>query len=484
LVVWTDSLLSSPWCQYEIIEARSQQRPMLVLDALTMETPRVFPFLGNMPVVRWGNKPAPVVRALLLELIRTCHLKAVFESLSEAGGCVPQFALHPPDSLDSQLAQANLTTAATRGAKAKRSTLEFVYPDPPLRLDELEVLRRLIPGNRFLTVTEWHALRAGDLLGARWDVATELRPNPLSAMHVGISVSASEGWASLGLIADHQDDLAADIALRLILLGGKMLWGGDLRPGGLGSRLRQIVEAYQHPTHSPQDHVALVVPFSLPSKDVRKLTREIEARRAFADVHLMGCPVKLQRRRSANIGADTPSGRALVALAFSSMRAEMAKECHARILLGGAMRGFKGIYPGVAEEAFESLRAKRPLYILGGFGGAAGAVFDAIASPATSKASELADACQAFAADTARLVREEHLLWVQRANRPDLQFNPQSLLDAFSGIGCRGLARSNGLSERENERLARSQDLHEILGLLVKGLATVARRNSILADSR
>src|SRR5262249_18503609 len=53
LVIWTDQLLESRWCQFEVLEARRQQRPIVVLDAINDQAPRILPFLGNMPVVRW-----------------------------------------------------------------------------------------------------------------------------------------------------------------------------------------------------------------------------------------------------------------------------------------------------------------------------------------------------------------------------------------------------------------------------------------------
>jgi len=41
-----------------------------------------------------------------------------------------------------------------------------------------------------------------------------------------------------------------------------------------------------------------------------------------------------------------------------------------RICLGGKLKGFKGKEPGVLEEARIALEFKKPLYLLGGFGGA------------------------------------------------------------------------------------------------------------------
>jgi hypothetical protein len=50
----------------------------------------------------------------------------------------------------------------------------------------------------------------------------------------------------------------------------------------------------------------------------------------------------------------------------------------ARILLGGRLDGFSGFLPGIFEEALVTFESDRPLYILGGFGGAAETLANAI----------------------------------------------------------------------------------------------------------
>lgn len=50
----------------------------------------------------------------------------------------------------------------------------------------------------------------------------------------------------------------------------------------------------------------------------------------------------------------------------------------ARILLGGRLAGFSGFLPGLFEEALVTFESNRPLYILGGFGGAAETLAKAI----------------------------------------------------------------------------------------------------------
>jgi SLOG cluster2 len=50
----------------------------------------------------------------------------------------------------------------------------------------------------------------------------------------------------------------------------------------------------------------------------------------------------------------------------------------ARILLGGKVDGYSGFLPGIFEEALTTWQSRRPVFILGGFGGAAEILADAM----------------------------------------------------------------------------------------------------------
>lgn len=52
-------------------------------------------------------------------------------------------------------------------------------------------------------------------------------------------------------------------------------------------------------------------------------------------------------------------------------RPEFIPAVGARILLGGKVDGYSGFLPGIFEEALTTLQCQRPVYLLGGFGGAA-----------------------------------------------------------------------------------------------------------------
>ena len=53
----------------------------------------------------------------------------------------------------------------------------------------------------------------------------------------------------------------------------------------------------------------------------------------------------------------------------------------ARIVLGGKVDDYFGFLPGIYEEALLTLRARKPLFILGGFGGAAELLARAVTEP-------------------------------------------------------------------------------------------------------
>ena len=449
LVIWTDSLLESRWCQFEIIEARRQQRPLLVVDALSRHSPRIFPFLANMPVVRWRKSPEEVLSALLLELVRARHTRVLFESLSSQDTQAPGFMLHPPDFMEASSVLRSLNPKAAATTMAREL---IVYPDPPLAIEELVFLREAFPNLHLHSLSEWTALRAASALPDRTALPTR---KPILPLSIGLSVSESESWKSLGLIAEHQDDFVTDISRELILLGARLLWGGDLRPG-LGGRLAMLVRAYHQADHAPQDHIVCYLAWPIHHNAP---TENLQERRAFADVLCLPPPDSV----------NPPDLGAFNALCFSIMRKDMARDSQARIILGGRLTGYAGRYPGIAEEALETINSGVPLYIVGGFGGAARAVYEAIVDPNSNGA--LTKAWNERCND--KKVRETNAAYDQLARdlNLDLKVDHEAMLQCFRNLGPEELARGNKLSLSENERLAYCQDIHEIIELLVKGLS-------------
>ncbi len=54
VLVWlSDAYASRDWCRKEVLFAKKHSRPILVVNALKRQELRSFPYLGNVPTIRW-----------------------------------------------------------------------------------------------------------------------------------------------------------------------------------------------------------------------------------------------------------------------------------------------------------------------------------------------------------------------------------------------------------------------------------------------
>ena len=68
------------------------------------------------------------------------------------------------------------------------------------------------------------------------------------------------------------------------------------------------------------------------------------------------------------VDSDTPERRYVWARGLTAMRERITALSQARLVIGGRLTGLAGLWPGVVEEAWLSLKRKQPLYAAGGFG--------------------------------------------------------------------------------------------------------------------
>jgi hypothetical protein len=143
----------------------------------------------------------------------------------------------------------------------------------------------------------------------------------------------------------------------------------------------------------------------------------------------------------------------------------------ARVLLGGKVQGFHGFLPGLFEEALLTLERRRPLYILGGFGGAAEVLAKAMLGEAAQRPREF-DLDWLIAGNPA-LKRLESLSGTLPLP-PGARASARVLEDLFQFIEK---ARSNlaatldtGLGDDETRELLETRDMNRAVQLVRKGL--------------
>jgi hypothetical protein len=441
LAVVTDSYSSRSWCRREILFAKRHQRPVVVVDAVQEREVRSFPYVGNVPVIRWKGHSQDVVDLLLRETLRHAYAE---ESLKRRK--------RPDDHI--LPAGPELVTLVHRD-KAQ----PVLYPDPPLGPEELAVLEAT--GIRVETPLERYA-----------------HENQLAAksLVVTLSVSEAEDVARFGQRRVHLDAIFLELSRYLLLAGVRLAYGGHLHAGGYTIRLADllrdpIVEYLRGKAPSAgalPPELITYIPWPMP------ITVHDEARLGpLVDVQRCERPADVDEQLDALLVAspadevpiDTPARRYGWARGLTEMRKRQTLETGARVIVGGrigpASEGYKGRMPGVLEEALLSIQGERPVYLIGAFGGCARMVVDALEGLPRPELTWKHQSPAPHSEELRTLYKDRGQTWDEY----------DDLVTLFRSRGLAGL--KNGLSVEENRELARTRSAERIVELVLSGLQKV-----------
>jgi hypothetical protein len=259
----------------------------------------------------------------------------------------------------------------------------------------------------------------------------------LSQHAISISISDSPDMAFLGLSEEHLRDAMAEIARHLLALGARLIYGGDLREHGFSKLLFELVARHGRDANegdgraSVANYLAWPVHIRMAIADLEKFNADLEGSAELILVALNGTLLSLgeRQRMVQNQATDGEWASGLTA-----MRQVMLSITHARIVLGGRVEQYKGVMPGIAEEALLSLQARQPLYLIGGFGGCSRDIAEML-----GLVSPLAVPCQEWQG------REE--------------FNAFTVADL-----------NNGLTAEQNITLANTPHVDQAITLILMGL--------------
>ncbi|MFY9825246.1 MAG: hypothetical protein WAM82_27960 [Thermoanaerobaculia bacterium] len=291
---------------------------------------------------------------------------------------------------------------------------------------------------------------------------------PLAGLRIGISISDSPDLERRGFSKAHLHHTLVELARYLLAAGATLAYGGDLRKAGYTETLIELVVSHHRAGGATyrriESYLAWPLYLNLSEDQETKVLDEVDYRR-------VDCPADLGIDPARPPEGDGVESRYARARAFTGMREAMNRDLDARLVLGGPVEGFQGKYPGIAEEAFLAVRDGKPLFLLGAFGGCAGAVIDAVRGRVPEA---LTAPFQRRRAASAELMD----FWNQRAaGRPFGGPEPspidyERLAGSFRGPGMEGLR--NGLTAEENERLFDTGFLTEMVQLVLQGLAALA----------
>lgn len=446
--ITTDEYSSRYWCQREILEAKKQNRPIISVNCLQIYEDRIFPPSGNVPCVHITPNEEPleeeilnILIAALLETIRFRYSESLLEYYKNLGW-IDKSAIvfaRPPEI--QQI--VNL-----KELQKNNNELIVCYPEPPIYAEEMDWVN-------FLNVK----------------VSTPLWSNSrveTKNLRVGISISNIDeiDFNKVHLHPDELKRFSQELARHLLVNDNTLIYGGDLRAGGftefileeasiLKTRLPDRSFVVENHLAWPLNHLPEALEHSAKYFDVLKQIQHIPP-----DEFIAGVNGELLFKD------NTIKNRNIFSSSLRLMREGTIAGSDVRIMAGGKTRGYKGFMPGVLEEFYIALKFKKPIFLVGGYGGVVGDICHSILS---NKISETLTMKWQAEQDSS------YLQFIEYSKNEMQSFSYDCIHSAIRELTVEDLAVRSGLLPDEYKRLMSSQFMDEIIHLILKGLTRIRK---------
>ena len=424
LVFLTDKYSTREWCKKEILFAKKFHVPIVVVYAVDEGEMRSFPYMGNAPTIALNDitEYKSILFKLLIESIRQIYQEQFINYIMTLHhNKFPYIALTSAPEL--------LTFAY------HKKSLPYIYPDPPLGKEELKLFDKK---QRVYTALEY------------WKSQTKLNNR---RYNIALSISKSQEVTAHSIGEVLLVDCMTELARYLMVSKQRLLYGGDLGHRNSTNFTQVITELsraytkYNHKNPSVRNYAI--------SSRFKNIDDDM-----WSD--LMGI-VKLievsYNAKSLNISEGKLSDAITTSESLTTMREQMTEELDIRIVAGGKTEDFSGKYPGILEESYLALKAKKPVFLIGGFGGATAKVIEALQGKKTKEFT----LCFQLKNNSFNTLYSEY----EQIGKTDA-FKYKKMLKYLNKVGIAGL--NNNLTDQENMRLFESRNVYEIVFLILKGV--------------
>lgn len=364
IAIHTDNYSSREWCRREVLLAKLHNRPIVVLNCFKNGESRSFPYMANVLTVHFSSIEEGVlpllITAIMKETLRLKYqelfTKYQIESLNIDVDLSESISGYPPE----------LVTILSRREKLNGV---FIYPDPPIGIEEISVIKKLDGNIRYITPSELFSTK-------------ESIPAEKGAV-VGISISETSEMNRRGLSVLHLQNCMIEIARFLLHRGYTLAYGGDLNYETSLNFLEILFQLSM--TYSGVANGKIVNYSAFPLYTKISTAREAEIKRV-ASIKRVNPSTDFDSWSNVRYDSANDEQRAYLNKLFESedaetkdiwsqsltkMREVMTEEISTRIVLGGKMTGYRGRMPGIKEEIELSIKKNQTVFIIDAFGGAA-----------------------------------------------------------------------------------------------------------------
>ncbi len=152
VAIHTDTYSSREWCRREIIEAKINDMPLVVVTAINDLDTRGFPYMGNVPIIQIEPRNAGrldfVIGCLLDEMLKDFLWRLRMNLVCGAPVSGVSFISRPPELISLTRFPSNTPAPVSK----------LVYPDPPISSREKKLFEKISPHIRLYSFNEWVAL--------------------------------------------------------------------------------------------------------------------------------------------------------------------------------------------------------------------------------------------------------------------------------------------------------------------------------------
>lgn len=153
---------------------------------------------------------------------------------------------------------------------------------------------------------------------------------------------------------------------------------------------------------------------------------------------------------------------------MTAMRQKLTDETFARVVMGGKIEGYKGRYAGLIEEPLLSLRAGKPLFLVGALGGCARLVIDLLEQRNRPE----------MTTEVARANVENYDALVSLYQQHNQEFKTrEELAVEIKSFGMNGLSQvlCNGLTDEQNRELFYCADPRRVAHVVISGISCLSQ---------
>jgi len=433
IILKTDTYSEREWCRIEALAGKRNKVPGIAVSLISGSVKRNFPYLGNAPLIRFNDNWNDIINLLLRTALDQYHQELLLNEIKNYIG-EDDYHILPfaPELLSFCLIK-----------KDKK----ILYPEPPLGSEEIKFLKSFNDKISFITPIQAYS---------------ELSQN-LNGKNIAISISESDDILEYGGDEALLRDITIELSRHILIAGGKLIYGGDLRKQGFTELFKELSFQYGQLEKTDRNTKYFINYFAWPIFLNLTSTQEAEFEYSRVSIEKVNAPNECPSSSiDCFVAPNSLENSYLWAKSLTKMREQMETNANARIILGGRSYGFKGKYAGIVEEFIISKNKENPIYLLGGFGGVSKDIANIIEG-------KIDGSYLSKKANNDPLYSN----FINYYNEKEKE-NPISYKAVYEEISRNGISGlNNGLSDEENIILFNSTNVLEIVSLILKGLNNI-----------